>query len=385
MNRKIIFFLILILNIYFLSACWNYSEVNNRSIIAGIGLDYDEESDKVILTAEIIAPKATTGEESEIDSEIVISEGEDMFDAARNLVSRVGRDILWSHTKICIFGEEFVRKKDKFVGVLDVLKRDAETRDDIFLLLAKDYTAEDILSKVDVKVQNITSFYIEEILKSQNNVPKYYPIELWKFLDNLSEEGVSPTLPTISIVSSEGETHAKTYGTQVFKGAGPIGWLNGNETLNFLMIIDEIEGGLIVVEDTETDKPADVVLEIFESKTKVEPVYREDNIIMKIDIETTVDIAEITGSVDYISKGNMKALEETAEKKVKSEIEDIIDKVQNQYKSDIFGFGSMIHREMPEVWKQIKEDYFRDLRTDVTVKIDIRGSALRSEPIKVSD
>ena len=42
---------------------------------------------------------------------------------------------------------------------------------------------------------------------------------------------------------------------------------------------------------------------------------------------------------------------------MKETINQTIETVQKQYKSDIFGFGEAIHRSNPKEWKKIKKQW----------------------------
>lgn len=49
--------------------------------------------------------------------------------------------------------------------------------------------------------------------------------------------------------------------------------------------------------------------------------------------------------------------------------------LQEEYQSDIFGFGEAIHRSNPEEWNKIKENWdeeFSDLTVNVKVDMKIR-------------
>ena len=50
-----------------------------------------------------------------------------------------------------------------------------------------------------------------------------------------------------------------------------------------------------------------------------------------------------------------------------------IKKVQEDYQSDIFGFGEVIHRANPKAWKQLESNWDQEFSTlEVSVKVDAK-------------
>ncbi|WP_165613067.1 Ger(x)C family spore germination protein [Paramaledivibacter caminithermalis] len=370
-----------------ISGCWNYSEINDRRIISGAAVDYNKEKDMIELTVELVMP-ISVGGKMQMKSESFSGLGDNLFNAVRNLISKTGKKIFWSHAKVLILSEDIIKEKEKFLSVIDFIKRDAETRDDMMLLVSREKTAKDIL-KTDVKVQEIISFHLEDMLKNQKSISKYRAVPLWKFVDELSSEGISATLPTINIAEYNKKKISQIYGTAIFKGAEKVGWLNGIETKSFLFVIDELKGGTLVTVATNLAKePVKITFEIFKNKTKVKPIYKDGKIAMKIDIKTMVNINEIDSSLDFMNEENLKRIQRSGEDTIKKMVGNVIKKVQEEYKSDIFGFGAIISRENPKLWEGIKsnwEDIFTKLDVDVNVNLNIRGSALRSKTIKIGD
>ena len=385
-KKKVLCILITIVAI-FMSGCWNYSEISDKRIVAGSAIDYNAEKDYVEMTVELVKP-VMGGEKTQMEQETYYSQGDNLFNAIRNLISKTGKKVFWSHAKVLILSEDIISEKEKFMSVIDFIKRDAETRDDMMLLVSREKTAKEIL-KTDVKVQEIISFHLEDMLQNNTSISKYRAVPLWKFVDELSGEGISATLPTVEVATYNNTQISQIFGTAVFKGAKTVGWLNGSETKSFLFVIDELKGGTIVIEeDTLSKDPIKIAFEIFKNKTKVKSVYKDEKLSMKIDIKTTVNINEINGDIDFMDEKNLKVIQKNAEDTIKKMVEDVIKKVQEEYESDIFGFGATVSRDNPDLWKVLKADWdsvFSKLDVQVNTELEIRGSALRSKTIKVGD
>jgi spore germination protein KC len=370
------------MNGFILTGCWNYREISDVSIVHGAAIDKYREKEKYILTTEIIKPLA--GQKFEMNTDIVSETGDTIFDAIRNMIIHSAKKPYWSHAKIFIISEDIA--KEGVVPILDFIVRDAEVRADIWILISKEKTAKEILEG-KTKLHATISAHLEDKLKNEKSISKFQAVELHEFLKDLSSEGISPILPVAYVVKKEEDIVPEIYGSAVFKKDKMVGYIDGIETRSMLLIKDELKGGVFVIEDVG-EKNIDVGLEIFKAKTKVKPILKDGNILMKIDSEIDVGIGEIMGDEDLISEKGREKLKKQAEFVIEKQMKDVIRKAQKEYESDIFGFGSIVHRKMPHVWKKVKgkwSENFKNLETQINVQINIKGSALTSKPIKVGD
>lgn len=382
---------IIIINLILLSGCWNYKDIDNMRFLSGMTVDYDEENKEFIITCEIINPIS-----EELEGEVFQSRGKSVFDGVRDMIIENARKLYVAHTKVIIVSEYVA--KNKMLSVIDYIYRDAEYRDDIFLLVSKDKTAMEIL-EIPVKhkegskqgnYHSVISYFLENVLKNETSNSKYHKVPLWIFIKDLYAEGVSPTLPSVTKIEKNDNQHSisKTYGTSIFNKDKLVGYLDGEDTKSYLWVIGEMKGGILVVESKLNEKPTKVSLELLNSKTDLKPVYKNDQLYIKLDIENTVNIAEIGGFDDFIGKEGRKVLKKDSESFFESQIENTIKKVQKEYKSDIFKFSTAIKKEYPELWKEIKdnwEEVFSNLKVEVNVEFIIRGSAINSKPLTISN
>ncbi len=380
LKKKIVFFIISI-SMLILSGCWNYREINDVNIINGAAIDSFEEKDEYVLSVEIVKPLA--GQDFKLEADVISEKGKSIFDAARNMIAHSGKKGYWPHAKVFIISQDIAKKG--VVDVIDFINRDAEVRSDIWLLISQEKTAKQILES-STKLHSTMSAHLEDKLKNKDSVSKFQAIELHQFLKDLAAEGISCTVP-LAHITKEKEAVPTIFGMGVFKEDKLVGDINGIETMNTILIKDELKSGVLIVKNVDNTN-TDCTLEIFKTKTKVKPVIKDGNIVMKIDSKLDVGIAEIIGSEDLISEPGRKKLKAEAEETLKIEMLKTIKRVQKDYASDIFGFGNNIYRNMPNEWKKIKGDWdeiFSHLKVDVNVEVNIKGSALTSKPIKVGD
>jgi spore germination protein KC len=368
-----------------LSGCWDYKEINEIAIVSGMAVDRDKDSGDFIVTVEIVnAQQGGSKEQGGFSAEIYNGQGKTMFDAIRNMILKIGRRLYWAHAKVGIISEDIAR--EGIIGVLDWIERDPEVRSNMRLFISKGKEAGEIFYSY-CPIESTISFQLEKIIESTDNVEKVPDTDTWRFTNDMSSEGISAVIPVVYLVNSKDAAIPQVYGTAVFKRDKLVGYLDGNETQAFLMVRNEVKGGIIPIKNAAGSKD-DVSLEIFGAKSEVKPVYKDGKVKMNIKVEIDVSIAEIEGTVNVIQDEGQVELKEQAEKHVKSDIEGVIEKVQQEYHSDIFGFGKTINRKLPGYWKEVNDNWeeeFSILDTEVDVKINIIGSATTSEPLKIGD
>ena len=374
--------LLLVVTSFLVTGCWNYREIDRIAIVAGVAIDKGEK-EKYKITAEII--QVSGGSSPKTTSQLITMEGNSIFDAARNGISLTGKRLYWSHNKVIIISKKIAEKG--VVSVMDWYNRDSETRFDVNILICKGDSASEILAGKKTTDQ-IKSFELNDMIKNQKSLSKAPQSDMVIFFNALEGEGIVPALPTIELKKINGKKLPSIMGTAVFKRDKLVGYLNSKDTKSYLVIKDEIKGGLIVEKVKKKDKTSPVTLEVFKSKTKVTPIINGKDVKMSIKIETETAIDEIDGETNVIDDKGRKKLESLAAETLKTQVEDVIKKVQKEYGADIFGFGSKVNQKDPEVWKRIGNDWdkkFKNLEVSVDAKVHIRNSAMLSKPLKVGE
>lgn len=381
--RVLIPVILILSNTCMLTGCWNYREIEKLAVVAGLAVDKSEEEGTYELTVEIVDIKG--GKEAITGSKIASAKGETMFDTVRNMIALTGKRLYWSHTKLIIVGEDVAREGT--LKIVDWFNRDSETREDTELLIVKEGKAKEIF-KGEKKTEEVLSFELSEMLRSEKSLSKAPRMEIWEFINDLEGEGVSAFVPAIEMSKSDGGLSPRIYGGAIFKKDQLVGFADGEETKYILFAKNDIKGGVLVQNQKEKEEITPVTLEIFQSMTKIRPDMLNGNIQMKVDVKTTTAIDEIQGTRNYVEEEGKEKLEKDASQMLKTQVQDVIKKVQEEYGSDIFGFGARIREELPEVWKTLKPKWdkqFKTLQVSVDAKVRVKNSAMLSKPLEMGD
>ncbi|MBV1820977.1 Ger(x)C family spore germination protein [Clostridium cochlearium] len=379
-NKIIIFFMIIFPMISF-CGCWDYSEMDDFKHVAGIAIDKDKYKDEYILTIEVLE---TFMDSKQLKSKIVQSRGKTIHTALRDAIKKTGNMLRLSHAKVVIINRDIAR--EGIVHVIDLINRDVEVRNDMWIVVATENLGSEILNKSKNEEQ-IISYDIEHSIKNYNKIGKYIGIETFKLIDILSYEGICPTLPMIKLGTKNGELGYEVYGTAIFKGEKMIGELTEEET----MILQFFNGkDLEFVLLIQIDENEIISFEILKSKRKIKVNLKENKISMDTYINIDVAISELATSsgVNYINKDERNNLKNLAEESIKNNCYLLIEKLEKQYKSDVIGFGRELKKKKPKEWKKISskwDEIFEFLEVNIFVNIDIKYSGLTDKNIEIKN
>ena len=382
--KKVIFMCIIVTNCVAFTSCWNYREINEFSVINGFSVDEGEKDYKYDITTEVLAPKLAIGRDK-IKSRFIESQGDTIFKAVRKLIEVDGKKAYWSHAKVMIISKAVAEKG--LISVVDFADRNPEPRSDMHIMIADMSKAKQIFKLYGEDV-SVVSFKLQETLENEGQISTYKAVDLWRFINTLNSEGISPVAPIIYLSEIGGKKIPKIGGLAIFKVDKMIGKLSEEEAEFFSLLNPKIKGGLLVIKNEVEANLVNVSLKILTGKATVKPMLINGNITMKINITVDVTIGEIDGSEDFIAKEKRGELEKNAENYIEQGVSNLIRRVQEQYDSDIFGFGSAVKNGMPNLWKNLKDNWdeeFKNLKFETLVSVNIKRSELTSEPVKVGE
>ena len=377
--RIILLTFIIFINSILVTGCWNYKEIDDLAIVAGVAIDTGTK-DKFKMTAEII--EIAGGNQIKMTSKMMTAEGKTMFDAARNMVALSGKKLYWSHSQVIILSKEIA-----YEGVTKAIEwynRDAETREGVHILISERTSAKDIYDAQGA-TDVVKSFELEEQIKNQVDLNKAPITDLLKFDIESKTKGISTVIPAVNLKQVDGKMKPQVMGTAIIKKDKLLGFLSGEETKDLIFIRNEVKGGLLI---EEKGVSKGVSLEVFKSKTKVTPIIDGKDIKISLNIDATVAIDEIYGTENFSDSEGLMKLEQSAENTLKKRIEFLIKKIQFEYDSDIFGFGSKLREDKSQVWNSVCndwEDIFKDLKVNVKTRVHIKNSAVLSKPFEGGD
>ena len=362
------------------SGCWNYKEVDDMGIVAGVAVDLEPETGKLLLTLEMVDTKQSL-EKSQSNSQMVSLSGDTLFEIVRNMISMTGKKLFWSHAKTIVLSKEVAQQS--VVSIIDWFTRDTETRADVYIFISDEPTAREVLDR-EGTTDSVLSFELEQMMRQEKYTSTAPVVEIWDFIDKLESRGKMAIAPVIDLMEIGKEKTERVHGTAVFYRDKMVGKLNGDETKAMLFVKNEIRGGVLAVQN-KLGKP-EFSLEIYKNKTKIKPVGTADSLRLEIHTTTYTGLDEVMTTNGFTHPTSIEEIQELAEEQLEEEMKAVIQKMQQQYKTDIFGFGEYIHENKPKLWEEIKDEWnemFTELPITVSSEIIIESTAKTSRSIRI--
>lgn len=372
------FILICILIVFPVSfcGCWDYIEMNDVKYIAGMAIDRDNKTGRYILTTEILEASVSS---QIITSKIIESQGQTVHEAIRDVIKKVGQMLQASHAKVFIVSKNI--SEQGIVPVLDLVNRDAEIRNDMWIIIANSNKAGDILNKKKDD-DEIISFDLSDTIKNSRFIGKYGKVDVLEFIDNISSKGIAGIAPMVKLVKDKKRIDFEVGGMAIFKNDKMIGNLEEEETM-FLQLLKEKTPKYVI--PIKVDDNDSVSLEVSKVKKKIKVKNKDEKMEVEVNLYMDVDLSEMdTKQFNFDCEDKKQELKLKAEKIIEHNINSIIEKSKNQYKTDILGIGKIVEQQRPKQWKKVCNDWekaYSQILTKTNVNINIKYSGLTNKNI----
>ncbi len=395
--KKIIIFLTIIILLFTVTGCWDRREPEDLGVVVGLGFDYNPDNDMYKLIIQIASPLVAQGMEAgggegKEDFWTVSAWGHTTIDALSNIRKKVSRFIHYSHTQIFVISEEFVRETG-ILPVLDALERTRESRPIVLITVVKD-DPEEVLT-TDNPIETINAKGITEMIKLTNEEIGSVIAETGNdFINKLSRPGLEPVAVKLELVNKnengqenensqneQTEMHGqsppyKVEGLAFFKKDKLAGFLEGRETRGWNWVRGNIQRAILNLESPEEDEPVSMVA--YQTKRKWEPLIKNGEPVVKLQIDATAKIQGIMGRGEFDEeKEFVKSLKRRFTQVIRNDIEIALSAAQEK-KSDIFGFGNLFYRYENKYWEQELKDDWPEKFSEMVVEIDIEVDIVRT-------
>lgn len=379
-----------------LTGCWSNKEIEDLALIVGTSMDLEkqggprEESagqaggqphrNRITITNQFVTSETTgkgtkTGSSPQKAYNNVSETGDAILPTLRNMVLRIDKRAFAEHSKVIIIGEDLARTLD-MQKILDFYIREQEMRPSGLLLIARNRASQTLESN---KPMDIPAFQLVEMTHGHGRTTKILPPTTITKIEGKLHSGASFLLQ--NVVSTKGEI--KFTGAAVIEGKTKKlrGFLNEKDLEGLTWISGNGKGGLVKSVDRETGQP--IIYEVISMKSKIIPHVNGNNISFDIKIESEGRIAEHwVVSEKSIDTDFLKRVEKAVEEEVERLIENVLDKIQHEYKTDVAGFGNQLRIRYPRIWKTTKKDWdqiFSEVPMKSEVKVTIKDYGTSAE------
>ncbi|MFB5674846.1 Ger(x)C family spore germination protein [Paenibacillus terreus] len=378
--------------VLFLTGCWDSRELNQRAIIAAMGIDKGDVH-RYEVSFQVIVADEIAGEKARGAAPVVLyrEEGDTLFEAVRKASRKVPRQISLSHVRAVVISEEMARKG--ISHLVDFLERDAETRLTIEMYIARGRTAKDVLSTMTsvgrIPANDITG-------KQQMSMRMYgetYTSEIDQVIRDLSGQGKGPVIPGLrvsgdmkkaptkdNVDSIEPKAVMYIQGNAIFQGDKLVGWMDGREAIGLSIIHNKLQSS--VTNLPYDDRPESVTVETINSKSSIHASMEQGEPVFTIEVKQNGAAGEVNLPLNL----NSSRVIEVMQRKWSAETADYVMhavRAAKAAKTDVLGFGRIFERKYPQQWKKMSGKWgkeFPECTVRIRVTSVIKNTQTRKSP-----
>ena len=389
---KKIKFSILIIVFILSTGCWNYQELNDLAIATAIAVDKtDDDLYEVSILVSNDKNAQVSSKEGESLTTVYSGTGRTISEALKDIDLKIPRQIYLGHLAVVIIDDDVA--KDGILNVSDALLRNPETVKRFLLILAREDKAKDII-KVLSPLESFPSQNIYANIKASNESQAISTsITYSEFIESTLKKGINPILPSTSVKGdikdgskidslqkSEPDAYLKLGTDAIFKKDKFVGYTNTDESKGINIIRNRINQMNITTSCSNEDNY--IVSKLLDLKSNFEIKLEDDIPIGTITVKSSGEIIELNCNLDLSDNKVIQEIEKETEKAVKELIMDALSVTQEKYKSDVFGFGTLLYKKYPKLYNEIDDwdEYFStlEIRIKVDLKLELKGSLQQS-------
>jgi spore germination protein KC len=371
-------FLLLVLT----TGCYGKTEIDQIAMVTSIGFDKGTDNNYLI-SFKISKPKIK-GEDKSKAYMLYTFDSKNTSEAADQLYKVIDKTPFFGQARLIIISEELAR--EGITPIMDYVSRHYHIRRNVKLLVAKDKVYK--ILDVNISGEEYFALNISSRIKNLNRDTQNENITIGNFSSKLAVGKIQPVIPRAEILSKndpnikfpEKQQEIAIEDLAVFKGDHLIGWLNSDETVGYMYTTGKASRSTIFVPVEENQHIA-LLLGKYKLSKKIE---EEDGLpVIKISFAASANLEEAKANVtaktwqDFTNSG-----EKAAGKAVQELIENAVNKSKG-YNADIFGFGQLIFRERPDLWRTLEpqwDEIFPNLKVVVEANVTIKRSGATTSP-----
>lgn len=361
--RRAVIVLILASLIFLTTGCWDVQDMRNRTFVTAIGIDasLDPES-KYKITFEIARPAGIRPDSNTPGRVIQTLEAESINAAIEQLQTRVGRHITLAHLTLIMVGEEKARRLD-FRDIADYFSRHPEVQKRIWVMFVQQGEAMDVLHTQPLFETYLSAELVRKAeLQPQPSVVRRNPfIELLLDLRSTDGKGLASRI----LASEEGNLNMRD-GAAVFSDWKLAGWLSSSEAQAANWLVGRAINATV---DSIVDNSTYTYI-ANKKDVRIIPDTQNNNIQFTVKLRTDGTVIQQQGNrLDLARPDSIARLENLFAQTIKTQVEDAINKAQNEFGTDYLGFGQALNRRYPNVYRNVNWDQTFP-RTSIRVEVE---------------
>ncbi|CAN7657739.1 Ger(x)C family spore germination protein [Paenibacillus sp. LjRoot153] len=366
--------------LFSLTGCWNKAELVEYAFVQAVSVDLSDKGN-IKLTTLFYKPSGSsalskgTGTKS---SFTIKTEGENVFDAIRDITIHLGRKAKWDHMRAILVSDE-VLKTHELGTILDFFRRDHEPRPTNLLLVTQGNAGEYL------NIEPFIEYTLGQQLRSMNEGSSRFAAKsmnqniLKVMIQMKSETGVAE-IPYLYLDKKRGNV-PNIAGVVLINKQKIAEIIPPTELKAFLLLTHQFHGSIIVTScDGHNGDNSHSLQESFEvshGSTKVTTSLKNNAVTVNIKAKLIGAAGELSCTAINTDKEE-QVYKTNLENQIKKEILTFIHHLQSK-RLDAIGIGNMIYAKNPRLWLAWKEDWgdrFADVQFHIQVDVTVTNSGM---------
>lgn len=403
---------LIFLSLLSFSGCWDQKELESLALVQILGLDLSDDGRELLVSTMIAIPSklGVTGEGGgggEGPGVTTLSiQAPSIYEAFNRINTTLNREVTLLQNQVLLIGEALAKKG---IGPwIDNLLRFPEMRRTLLIFICQGKATE--LFKVEPPLENNPAEYLRDLIllsKYSGMFPLTTIHDFIKRYESYAQQNYGPILAPY-----HGESAAKTdgskpeqptagenpgqsepkppappkgvriIGTAVFKGDKVIGSLDLYETQMMQLLTNQFSEAYLTIDDPYQ---AETII-AFQLKKGL-PIqikyFKETPPRFSVRLELEANLVSIQSGIDYSQPDKEAFLGRAIAKVLKNRIKKVIAKSQDQFQSDIFGFGARARNAMltSKEWETYNwPAKYPTARIDLDIQVFIRRVGVQFQP-----
>lgn len=335
-----------------LTGCWDYRDVNRRSINLSLGVDVVDS--KIEFTGEIAklaSNELTTKGQAQItDVYKYRAIGKNYRDARGDYDAKLTHPSFLGALRVVVFSKKYAEN----IGIESYINRinfNNEFRNSVLIAVSEIPTDNLFSGKVENDI--CIGYAIENTVRSlyDEGVALYKTAQ--DILANIQTKQIGYLLPYMT----KEKNVAKYLGLAAFKESKLVGIIKIGDTNGYLFILLKKPSMITAIPHPSNEKNLINTKTTLKSRT-IKTTYEDKKINIYIDLILNTQI-QYEYTITPISKDDTKKIEQIISDKIKKDVLSALNRSKDEFQSDVFNFADIFRAQNHKDFKKIdwKKDY----------------------------
>lgn len=348
----------------FLAGCWDYTDVNRRSDILSTGVDIvDGNIEYTSEVAKLISQGGKSEEKAQITGIYKNTAEGKYFEGARAAYnSKLPLEVFLGAKRALIFSEAYAK-----TGIESYIKRyynSQEFRNSALTTVCRESMKEFYSGMVENDIS--AGYAVEDTIKylSDKGAALYKTVQ--EINSDINFGDIGYLLPYVV----KNQNTIEYIGLAAMKDSKLAGVIKREDSSGFLYILSKKASTMIPVPHPK-NKNNMISIKSNLSKRKIKTTFENNEVNIYIDLRFSSQLA-YTYKIEPVSEEDMNKIKDKVLEKIKNDVLKALERSQNEFESDVFGFGRYFKAQNIKTYREInwKEEYLKaKFHVNVNTKI----------------